>query len=143
MARIDELLSDALRSLPEKPSDTASRELKKGYSEQVSQKLALAIAQELRLRGLKEARPGGPGDAGDSGAERRMAGGLGAKKVDVTWSTEQSGLLLGISIKTINFRDGKNGHYQKNLTNETEILKRVNHPNIIKLVSERSACGLR
>jgi len=46
-----------------------------------------------------------------------MAGGIGAKKVDVTWATEVSGLLLAISIKTINFSDGKTGNYQKNLTN--------------------------
>lgn len=52
-----------------------------------------------------------------SGAERRMDGGLGAKKVDVTWATPESGLLLALSIKTINFRDGKTGNYQKNLTN--------------------------
>ena len=51
------------------------------------------------------------------GAERRMDGGLGAKKVDVTWATEESGLLLAVSIKTINFKDRKTGNYQKNLTN--------------------------
>ena len=53
----------------------------------------------------------------NSGAERRMDGGLGAKKVDVTWATEESGLLLALSIKTINFRDHKTGNFQKNLTN--------------------------
>src|SRR3546814_5928739 len=52
-----------------------------------------------------------------SGAERRMAGGIGAKKVDVTWATEESGLLLGISIKTINFRDVRTRNFQKSLTN--------------------------
>lgn len=46
-----------------------------------------------------------------------MAGGIGAKKVDVTWSTEESGLLLAISVKSINFKDLKTGNYQKNLTN--------------------------
>ena len=46
-----------------------------------------------------------------------MAGGIGAKKVDVTWATEEGGLLLGVSIKTINFRDRKTGNFQKNLTN--------------------------
>jgi len=46
-----------------------------------------------------------------------MAGGIGAKKVDITWATEESGLLLAISIKSINFRDGKTGNFQKNLTN--------------------------
>ncbi len=46
-----------------------------------------------------------------------MDGGLGAKKVDVTWATPESGLLLALSIKTINFKDAKSGNYQKNLTN--------------------------
>src|SRR5262245_14788113 len=46
-----------------------------------------------------------------------MAGGIGAKKVDVTWATEESGLLLAISIKSINFRDKRSKNFQKNLTN--------------------------
>lgn len=46
-----------------------------------------------------------------------MAGGIGAKKVDVTWATEESGLLLGVSIKSINSRDQSTGNFQKNLTN--------------------------
>lgn len=46
-----------------------------------------------------------------------MSGGIGAKKVDVTWATEESGLLLGISIKSINFRDSRSKNFQKNLTN--------------------------
>lgn len=117
MARINELLEAALKLLPPKPVETASQADKKRYSELVSQRAALAIADELRQRGLKEARPAGEGDLGDSGAERRMAGGLGAKKVDVTWATEESGLLLAISIKTINFRDTRTKNFQKNLVN--------------------------
>lgn len=117
MARIDDLLSEALKLLPPKPDDKANREDKKRYSELISQKVALAVAEELRKRGLKEARPAGEGDLGDSGAERRMAGGLGAKKVDVTWATEESGLLCAVSVKTINFRDGSTKNFQKNLIN--------------------------
>ena len=45
-----------------------------------------------------------------------MAGAIGAKKVDVTWATDQAGLLLAISIKTINFIDRRTRNYQKNLT---------------------------
>ncbi|HPU40767.1 MAG TPA: hypothetical protein PLS63_14445, partial [Microthrixaceae bacterium] len=63
------------------------------------------------------ARPTGPGEAGVSGAERRLAGGIGAKKVDVTWATEESGLILAVSVKTILFKDGQTRNYQKNLTN--------------------------
>lgn len=117
MSRTEDRLYEALKLLPPKPDDAASQADKKRYSELVSQKLAVAIAQELRERGLPEARPAGEGDFGDSGAERRMAGGLGAKKVDVTWATEESGLLFAISIKSINFRDKKTNNYQKNLTN--------------------------
>ncbi|WP_208867159.1 hypothetical protein [Paraburkholderia silvatlantica] len=117
MARIDDLLAEALKQLPTKPSESAPATDKKRYSELISQKVALAIADELRQRGLSGSRPAGEGELGDSGAERRMAGGLGAKKVDVTWATEESGLLFAISVKTINFRDSKTKNFQKNLVN--------------------------
>ncbi|RBP89264.1 hypothetical protein DFO80_111106 [Rhodobacter sp. 140A] len=117
MARIDELLERALKSVGDKPADNAKQPEKKKYSEQVSAAVANAIADELRYRGLDGARPAPPGITGDTGAERRMAGGIGAKKVDITWATEESGLLLGISVKTINYRDNKTGNFQKNLTN--------------------------
>lgn len=117
MTRINDLLRTGLVRLGPKPSDDASQSQKKRYSEQASEVIALAFAEELRARGLQEARPALPGMVDRSGAERRMAGGIGAKKVDVTWATEESGLLLGISIKTINFKDGKTGNFQKNLIN--------------------------
>ncbi len=78
--------------------------------------MALAVSSELRERGMDGARPTGPGESGTSGAERRLAGGIGAKKVDVTWATEESGLILAVSVKTILFRDGKTLNFQKNLT---------------------------
>ena len=37
--------------------------------------------------------------------------------MDVTCATEESGLLLALSVKTINFKDQKTGNFQKNLTN--------------------------
>lgn len=117
MARIDDLLAAALKALPPKPGPDAKQDVKRRYSEQVSQAVANAVADALRDRGLTEARPTPPGVLGASGAERRMAGGLGAKKVDVTWATAEAGLLLAVSVKTINFRDGKTGNFQKNLTN--------------------------
>lgn len=117
MARVDNLLEAALMALGDKPPDTSASDVKKRYSELVSNAAAGAIAEELRHRGLREARPTLPGVLDTSGAERRMAGGIGAKKVDVTWATEESGLLLGISIKSINFRDGRSKNFQKNLTN--------------------------
>ena len=105
------------RELGAKPPDDASQAAKKRYSERVSEAVALVFAQELRERGMRGTRPLRAGGVDGSGAERRMAGGIGAKKVDVTWATEESGLLLGISIKSINFRDPRTGNFQKNLTN--------------------------
>jgi hypothetical protein len=117
VARIDDLLEAALKSTGDKPLDAARAPEKKAYSEKISNVVALAVAEELRERGLNGARPAPPGELDTSGAERRMAGGIGAKKVDVTWATEEAGLLLGISIKTINFRDSRSRNFQKNLTN--------------------------
>ncbi len=117
MTSVDDLLQAALKGLPEKPAQTAAPAVKKRYSEQVSNAVAPSFAAELRSRGLREARPAPPGVVGASGAERRMAGAIGAKKVDVTWATEESGLLLAISIKSINWRDGRSKNFQKNMTN--------------------------
>lgn len=117
MARIDDLLIEAIKAAGPKPADNAPQGEKNPWGLKISTTLALAIAQELRERGMEGARPGEPGGPGLSGAERRLAGGLGAKKVDVTWATEESGLMLACSVKTIMFRDGQSGGFQKNLTN--------------------------
>ena len=114
---IDALLNEALNSAGDKPPDTANTPTKKRYSEKVSNAVARAVAAELRNRGLNGARPLPPDEPDTSSAERRMAGGIGAKKVDVTWATEEAGLVLGVSIKTINFRDKRSKNFQKNLTN--------------------------
>ncbi len=114
---LDLLPSNGLRALPAKPADTSSRDAKKTYSEGMSECIALAFAGALRHRGLKGTMPDPSAVSGRKGSERRMAGGLGAKNVDVTWATEESGLILSVSVKSINFRDSSTGNYQKNLTN--------------------------
>lgn len=115
--RAHDLLYAALLTLPDKPPDSAGRTPKQKYSQQVSTAIALALAEELRERGMRETLPAPGGTVGRSGSERRISGGIGAKKVDVSWSTDESGLLCGISLKTINFRDKRSGNFQKNLTN--------------------------
>lgn len=117
MTRSYQLIVNALRTLPEKPGADAKQSEKKGYSEKMSAVVAAALGEELQQRGLKEARPTGPGETGLSGAERRIAGAIGAKKVDVTWATEESGLQLAFSVKCINFEDPRTKNFQKNLTN--------------------------
>lgn len=117
MARIDDLLVAAVKSLGPRPGDDAHQKEKNPWVGRLSNVLALAFADELRQRGMREARPASPGELGGSGAERRLAGGIGAKKVDVTWATEESGLMFAASVKTIMYRDQKTANYQKNLTN--------------------------
>ena len=106
-----------MKSLPAKPGDKAGRSAKQRWSQKVSEAVALAFGDELRRRGMEGSMPVPTKGGGKSGAERRMSGGIGAKQVDVSWATETSGLILAISIKTINFRDLTSGNFQKNLTN--------------------------
>ena len=51
MARIDESLEAALKSVGDKPPDTASAPVKKSYGERISAAAAVAVASELRERG--------------------------------------------------------------------------------------------
>lgn len=117
MPTADDLIIAGLNTLPSKSSIAGIQSAKRQYSQEMSRVLAEALGQALRDRGMPGARPAGPGAVGASGAERRLAGGIGAKKVDVSWATEESGLLFGGSVKTINWRDGNSKNFQKNLTN--------------------------
>lgn len=118
MPTADDLLLAGLKTLPAKPADVgSSQSVKRKYSQDMSAVIALAIAEACRDRGMTDTRPSGPGDIGQSGAERRLSGGIGAKRVDVSWSTEESGLMFGGSVKTINWKDSRSNNFQKNLTN--------------------------
>jgi len=97
-------LLDAVTATGPIPADDASREVKKAYSERLSRHLAEEVAAGVRQLGFPRVKPlrGGPG-------EKEFQGGLGPKKVDVSYSDEQHGLLLAVSIKTISFAPfGKN-----------------------------------
>lgn len=117
MSRLEDRLLEAVKGAGPKPGDTDKQSDKKNWNQRLSDNLALAVAAELRDLGMDTALPAEPGQIGLSGAERRLSGGIGAKKVDVSWATEDSGLIFAISVKTIMFRDNKTGNYQKNLTN--------------------------
>ena len=89
-------LVDAVRAAGLRPLPSATRAEKKRYSEVLSAALAEEVADGLRNAGFPAVRPlrGGPG-------EKAFQGGLGPKKVDVSYSDERHGLLLAVSIKTI------------------------------------------
>jgi hypothetical protein len=113
---VDDDLLLAFRPHLPKPPDSAPRDRKADFSQRISNAAAIAVASNLRARGLRGTYPD-LSAIGSSGAERRLAGGIGAKRVDVSWATEESGLLLAVSIKSINYRDARSKNFQKNLTN--------------------------
>jgi hypothetical protein len=115
-AKAGEAAKHFLRSISEagvRPPDTAARSVKKNYAEKLSNTVAIGIAARLRELGLVGCAP----DPERGGRERQFAGGIGAKKVDVSHATESDGLILAVSVKSICFPDGKTGNFQKNLTN--------------------------
>ncbi len=106
------MLEGAIHGAGPKPSEDAKQSDKKNYSEKLSNTIALAVAARLRELGVPECQP-----ESSTGRERQFAGGIGPKKVDVSYATEEDGLVLAVSIKTISFADRKTSNYQKNLTN--------------------------
>lgn len=88
-----------------------SRTEKKNYAELLSRALAQRFADSLRgsFEGILPNVHG-------FGQESRARTGKGLKKLDVNYSTIELGLGLGLSIKTINFRDAKTKRYTKNYT---------------------------
>ena len=110
-------LEAAIRAAGKRPAETDFQANKKAYSEKVSNALAPAIAAELGVRGLRGCYPLSDAAGKKRGSERRIAGGLGDKKVDVTYATDHAGLVLAISLKTIFWRDQKTKNFQKNLQN--------------------------
>ena len=102
----------AIRAAGQRPPLSAERSVKKNYAERLSNEVALALAAQLRRMGLPECQPGVSG-----GKEKQFAGGIGAKKVDVSYATPEDGLILAISVKSISFPDPRTKNFQKNLTN--------------------------
>lgn len=97
-------LVDAVIVTGSLPPDTVPQAQKKRFSEILSSHLAVEVAEGLRAHGFAGTKPfrGGPG-------EKAFQGGFAPKQVDVSYSDERHGLLLAISIKTINFQPfGKN-----------------------------------
>jgi hypothetical protein len=89
-------LIDAVVAAGPIPASDAAQHEKKRYAEVLSQKLAQEMAAGLREIGFEGVKPieGGPG-------ERPFQGGLGPKKVDVSYADERHGLMLAVSIKSI------------------------------------------
>lgn len=104
--------AEVLQGAEPRPTNDDTRANKKNYAERLSRSAARFVAQRLRSLGASEVVPGEEG-----GDEKRFAGGIGDKKVDVSLASESHGLILAVEIKSINYPDAKTGNFQKNLTN--------------------------
>jgi hypothetical protein len=115
-------IREALEKAGPRPSVKDAQTPKKNYAERFSRNLATCFANALR-RKFPGIMPTETGEKQESPA--RTAKGL--KKLDVNYSTPQLGLALGVSIKSINFRDYSNkkdkvGRYSKNYSrNDNEL----------------------
>jgi hypothetical protein len=86
------------------------RGVKHGYAHKLSTSLAQKIADGLRpkFRGILP-------DENGAKHESKSGSASGLKKLDVNYSNPQIGLGLGVSIKTLNFRDEGTGRFTKNV----------------------------
>jgi hypothetical protein len=109
--------ADALDYADPRPTTVADANLKRTYGTRLSTALALLVADRLRPD-FPEVLPTQDG----KGTESRARVARGYKKLDVNYSTLQTGLGLGVSIKTINFRDPQTQRYTKNYSrNDNEL----------------------
>ena len=119
-----ESFEDALRLAGPRPADDADRDLKKNYSERLSNAIAVLLAAKLRATGRFQGilpLPDG------SGRETGSASGSNRKI-----KKSNTGLELLVSIKTLNFRDAKRdratgrltiGRYTKNMVRNDHELR--------------------
>jgi len=119
------------------PSDAASQSDKKAYSERLSHGLAIEVADSLRALSFESIKPqkqviekGKHKGEVKIVKEREFQGGLGPKRVDVSYADDRHGLMLAVTIKSLNFPSfpkvkgsktefdfSKKGNFSKNIKN--------------------------
>jgi hypothetical protein len=101
-------ISDCLEYANPRPAQKA-KSGKGPYGNRLSKALGVLVANGLRedFRGILPLPDG-------TRSESRARTAKGFKKLDVNYSTPELGLALGVSIKTINYRDPGTNRYTKN-----------------------------
>jgi hypothetical protein len=117
VARVDDLLIEAIKAAGPKPDDSEPQAVKGPYSNRISNTLARAIAEELRQRGM----------TGHPPRAARRSRCLWRRAQVGWWHRRQKGrrhlghrgirATTGLLVKTIMFRDLATGQYQENLIN--------------------------
>jgi hypothetical protein len=110
-------IAPALDEAEPKPPDAAGQSAKTQFAVRLSNALAKLLADALRPR-----FPGILPGPGGEGIEAPAAAASGSKRLDVNFSTSEKGLGLGVSVKTISFRDPKSKRYTHNMKRVDEEL---------------------
>jgi hypothetical protein len=111
----DPALVFALEHAGARPND-GSQNKKRRWSERFAGACAVAFGQELRKSSKLKGKSIAPLDIGQ-GTESLVPLGRGSsKKIDVIVVDQVMGLEVGVSLKGLNFRDGKSNNLDKNLT---------------------------
>jgi hypothetical protein len=112
-------LQDVLRAAEPRPGEGATNSDKITYASRFADNMARCIAN-----GLRDAFPGILPDERGSGTESPARAVRGPKKLDVNYSTSQLGLGLGVSLKSVHFRDvGGTRRYTHNMKRNDEELR--------------------
>jgi hypothetical protein len=110
-------IADVLKAAEPRPQPAAEQG-KGTYAVRFANAMAQCIANRLRpdFPGIL------PNEHGE-GTESPATGVRGPKKLDVNYSTPQLGLALGISLKSVHFRDKGEGRYTHNTKRNDEELR--------------------
>lgn len=108
---VDETIIFELDDARAETGEPTSQAKKKNFAEALSRRLAQRFADGLRVH-FGGILPDAQGKQQESVARTAK----GVKKLDVNYSTIELGLGLGVSIKTLNFRDARSKRYTKNYT---------------------------
>jgi hypothetical protein len=115
-------LRDVLNACATRPDRTAHRDDKIKYAVRFANSMAICIANGVRdaFSELKDVQPYADG----TGMESSALAVRGVKKLDVNFSDPMLGLGLGISLKSVHFRDISGGHrYTHNRKRNDEELR--------------------
>lgn len=119
--KLDDSIATALKAAGDR-SAVVTQAQKKNYAEALSRALATLVANALRpaFSGILPDSSGGKQESPARSAR-------GVKRLDVNYSKPEIGLGLGVSIKTINFRDPKTKRYTKNYSRVDNELRAEAH----------------
>lgn len=88
------------------------------YATRFANKMAIFVANGFRGR-----FPGVKPDASGKGVESKSRAVRGLKKLDVNYSTQQAGLLLGVSLKSVHFSENVRYRFHHNCKRNDEELR--------------------